>query len=166
MVAVNVSFLAVPAVSLQNSGSVTIIGIYLSIFCIVGSLIVSLILARVNWLYTNESVDTMIQFLTKMTGIAFGTKAVATVLSLPYAMLLWGMLYFMLAFSYQVFTSTPTLTLATTGSACSLVVLSMLWLVYVVKDFHILMPFLVWLRASICRVGRKQPKTAQSISNL
>ncbi|KAG2042009.1 hypothetical protein BDR03DRAFT_841637, partial [Suillus americanus] len=130
MVAVDVSFLAVPSVSLQDSGSVTTISTYLSIFCIVGSLVVSLFLTRQSRMYGQESADTAVQFLKKMTGSAFGTKAVATVHSLPYAMLLWGMLYFMLAFSYQVFTSTPTLTLATSGSACGLVALFTLWLVY------------------------------------
>ncbi|KAG1734990.1 hypothetical protein EDB19DRAFT_1725421 [Suillus lakei] len=137
MVAVDVSFLAVPSVSLQDSGSVPIISTYLSIFCIVGSL--------VNRLYGQESADTAVQFLTKMTGSAFGTKAVATVHGLPYAMLLWGMLYFMLAFSYQVFTSTPTLTLATTGCACGLVALFTLWLIYAARDFHVSTRFVAWL---------------------
>ncbi|KAG1893442.1 uncharacterized protein F5891DRAFT_1066667 [Suillus fuscotomentosus] len=158
MIAVDVSFLAVPSVSNQNSGSVPIISTYLSIFCIVGSLVVSLFLTRQNRLYGQESADTAVDFLTKMTGSAFGTKAVATVHGLPYAMLLWGMLYFMLAFSYQVFTSTPTLTLATTGSACGLVALFTLWLIYAARDFHISTRFLEWLRASICKA--RDPNTA------
>ncbi|KAG2361740.1 hypothetical protein BDR07DRAFT_1408763 [Suillus spraguei] len=151
MVAVDVSFLAVPSVSLRNSGSVTIISTYLSIFCIVGSLVVSLFLSRQSRMYGQESADTAVQFLKKMTGSAFGTKAVATVHGLPYAMLLWGMLYFVLAFSYQVFTSTPIITLATTGSACGIVALFTLWLVCAARDFHVSTRFLVWLRASICR---------------
>ncbi|KAG1805190.1 uncharacterized protein BJ212DRAFT_1284012 [Suillus subaureus] len=163
MVAVDVSFLAVPSVSPQDSGSVTIISTYLSIFCIVGSLVVSLFLTRQSRMYGQESADTAVQFLKKMTGSAFGTKAVATVHSLPYAMLLWGMLYFMLAFSYQVFTSTPTLTLATSGSACGLVALFTLWLIYAARDFHVSTRLLVWLRASICKARsetRTQPDTA------
>ncbi|KAG1873588.1 hypothetical protein DFJ58DRAFT_759103 [Suillus subalutaceus] len=163
MVAVDVSFLAVPSVSSQDSGSVTTISTYLSIFCIVGSLVVSLFLTRQNRMYGQESADTAVQFLKKMTGSAFGTKAVATVHSLPYAMLLWGMLYFMLAFSYQVFTSTPTLTLATSGSACGLVALFTLWLIYAARDFHVSTRLLVWLRASICKARsetRTQPNTA------
>ncbi|KAG2751243.1 hypothetical protein P692DRAFT_20774981 [Suillus brevipes Sb2] len=159
MLAVDVSFLAVPSVGILNSGSVTITSTYLSIFCIVGSLVVSLFLTRQNRLYGQESADTAVQFLTKMTGSAFGTKAVATVHGLPYAMLLWGMLYFMLAFSYQVFTTTPTLTLAATGSTCALVVLFTLWLVYAARDFHISTRFLGWLRASICKASSK-PDTA------
>jgi hypothetical protein len=49
----------------------------------------------------------------------------------------------MLAFSYLVFASTPPITLATTGSACSLVVLSALWLIYAARDFHVS----IWLPA-------------------
>jgi len=108
MVAVDVSFLAVPSVSILGSDSVTIISTYLSIFCIVGSLVVSLFLTRQSRMYGQESADTavskewrsivayyhnkllQVQFLKKMTGSAFGTKAVAIVHGLPYAMLLWG----------------------------------------------------------------------------
>ncbi|KAG2138064.1 uncharacterized protein EDB93DRAFT_1253449 [Suillus bovinus] len=153
MIAVDVSFLAVPSVSIQNPGSVTIISTYLSIFCIVGSLVVSLFLTRQSRLYGQESAATAVDILIKMTGSAFGTKAVATVHGLPYAMLLWGMLYFMLAFSYQVFTSTPTLTLAITGSACGIVALFTLWLIYAARDFHVSTRILAWLRASICKAG-------------
>jgi hypothetical protein len=158
MVAVDVSFLAVPSVSILGSDSVTIISTYLSIFCIVGSLVVSLFLTRQSRMYGQESADTAVQFLKKMTGSAFGTKAVAIVHGLPYAMLLWGMLYFMLAFSYQVFTSAPTLTLATSGAACGLVALFTLWLIYAARDFHVSTRLLGWLetlRASICKARSK-----------
>ncbi|KAG0697316.1 hypothetical protein DFH29DRAFT_946926 [Suillus ampliporus] len=160
MIAVDVSFLAVPSVSLQDSGSVTVISTYLSVLCIVGSLVVSLFLTRQNRLYGQESADTAVQFLMKMTGSAFGTKALATVHGLPYAMLLWGMVYFMIAFSYLVFTSTPTITLATTGSACGIVALFTLWLMCAARDFHISIRFLAWLRACSRRVrSRTQPQS-------
>ncbi|KAG1752369.1 uncharacterized protein EDB91DRAFT_1102079 [Suillus paluster] len=76
-----------------------------------------------------------VEFLEWMTGSAFGTKAVATIHGLPYAVLLWGMLYFMVAFSHQVFMSTPIITLATTGSVCGTVALFTLWLVTAARDF-------------------------------
>ncbi|KAG1752371.1 uncharacterized protein EDB91DRAFT_512302 [Suillus paluster] len=143
MMAVDVSFLAVPSVSLQNSGSVTVISTYISLFCIVGSLVVSLFLTRQNQTYGQESADKAVKFLERMTGSAFGTKAVATIHGLPYAMLL--MMYFMLGFSYQVFTSTPIITLATTGSACAIMALFTLWLVSAARDFHML----TWLLARL-----------------
>ncbi|KAG1782860.1 hypothetical protein EV702DRAFT_1058666 [Suillus placidus] len=145
MVAVDVSFLAVPSVTIQNVGSVTVISTYISLFCIVGSLVVSLFLTRQNRMYGQESADAAVIFLTRVTGSVFGTKSLATVHGLPYAMLLWGMVYFIIAFSYQVFTSTPIITLATTGSACSIVALFTLWLVSAARDFHIL----PWLQARL-----------------
>ncbi|KAJ8594026.1 hypothetical protein M405DRAFT_544511 [Rhizopogon salebrosus TDB-379] len=93
----------------------------------------------------------------KTTGSAFGTKALATVHGLPYAMMLWGMVYFMLAFSYQVFTSTSTITLATTGSAFGLVVVFALWLTYAARDFHMLIRLLAWLRARRPRAKQTGP---------
>ncbi|KAG1752368.1 uncharacterized protein EDB91DRAFT_1102074 [Suillus paluster] len=150
MIAVDVSFLAVPSVGLQDPGSVTVISTYLSVFCIIGSLVVSLFLTRQNRLYGQESADTAVQFLKMMTGSAFGTKALATIHGLPYAMLLWGMVYFMVAFSYQVFTTTPIITLATTGSACGIVALFTLWLMCAARDFHVSTRFLAWLRACSC----------------
>ncbi|KAG1805185.1 uncharacterized protein BJ212DRAFT_877498 [Suillus subaureus] len=143
MVAVDVSFLAVPSVNPQNTGSVTVISTYISLFCIVGSLVVSLFLTRQNRMYGQESADAAVVFLTRVTGSIFGTKSLATVHGLPYAMLLWGMVYFIIAFSYQVFTSTPIITLATTGSACGIVALFTLWLVSAAREFHIL----PWLQA-------------------
>ncbi|KAG1734998.1 hypothetical protein EDB19DRAFT_1638662 [Suillus lakei] len=145
MVAVDVSFLAVPSVNLQNAGSVTVISTYISLFYIVGSLVVSLFLTRQNRTYGQESADTAVIFLTRVTGSVFGTEALATVHGLPYAMLLWGMVYFMIAFSYQVFTSAPMITLATTGSACGIVALFTLWLVGAARNVHVL----IWLQEQL-----------------
>lgn len=151
MVAVDVSFLAVPSVNVQDARSVTVISTYISLFCIVGSLVASLFLTRQNRMYGQESADAAVIFLTRS---VFGTKSLATAHELPYAMLLWGMVYFIIAFSYQVFTSTPIITLATTGSACGIVALFTLWLVSAARDFHIL----PWLQVQLaafkdkCRV--------------
>ncbi|KAG2138067.1 uncharacterized protein EDB93DRAFT_1253450 [Suillus bovinus] len=145
MLAVDVSFLAVPSVNLQDEHSVTVISTYISLFCIVGSLVVSLFLTRQNQLHGQEFADTAVTFLMRVTGSVFGTKSLAIVHGLPYAMLLWGMVYFVIAFSYQVFTSTPIITLATTGSACGVVAVFTLWLVSAARDFHILPWFQTWL---------------------
>ncbi|OAX38941.1 hypothetical protein K503DRAFT_662064, partial [Rhizopogon vinicolor AM-OR11-026] len=90
MLAVDVSFLAVPNVNISTSQSVGIIATYLSIIFITGSLIVSLLLARQNQRYGSESADRAVKFLIDVTGSYFGMKALATIHSLPYAMLMWG----------------------------------------------------------------------------
>jgi len=57
MLAVDVSFLAVPNVNISTSQSVGIIATYLSIIFITGSLIVSLLLARQTQRYGPESAE-------------------------------------------------------------------------------------------------------------
>lgn len=113
MIAVDVSFLAVPSVNIGNAGSVAVICTYISLFCIVGSLVVSLFLTRQNRMYGQESADkavskehcagdqislkqSQVVFLMRVTGSVFGTKSLATVHGLPYAMLLWGWVFLLL----------------------------------------------------------------------
>lgn len=57
MLAVDVSFLAVPNVNIGQSQSTGIIATYLSIIFITGSLIASVLLARQNQRYGFESAD-------------------------------------------------------------------------------------------------------------
>ncbi|OAX43356.1 hypothetical protein K503DRAFT_708684 [Rhizopogon vinicolor AM-OR11-026] len=153
MIAVDVSFLAVPTVMpTDGSQPPPVIGTYISVFFVVGSLVGSLFLTRQN--RHQESADQAVNFLMKMTGSAFGTKALATVHSLPYAMLLWGMVYFMFAFAYQVFSSTLTITLATTGCAFGLVVVFTLWLIYAARDFHISKMLSEWFKACFSKTAQ------------
>ncbi|KAG2127919.1 uncharacterized protein EDB93DRAFT_1269771 [Suillus bovinus] len=90
MLAVDVSFLAVPNVNISQSQSIGIIATYLSTIFITGSLIVSVLLVRQNQRYGFESADKATVFLSHMTGTFFGVGALATIHSLPYAMLMWG----------------------------------------------------------------------------
>jgi hypothetical protein len=57
MLAVDVSFLAVPNVNISTSQSIGIIATYLSIILITGSLVVSVLLVRQNQRYGCESAD-------------------------------------------------------------------------------------------------------------
>jgi len=107
MLAVDVAFLAVPNMNIQQSHSVGVIAIYVSIIFITGSLIVSLLLARhiqsydpdsfhaaVRCLYfihlCEANLSYQVDFLAKMTRTRFRMGVLAVIYSLPYAMLLWG----------------------------------------------------------------------------
>ncbi|KAJ8598063.1 hypothetical protein M405DRAFT_855331 [Rhizopogon salebrosus TDB-379] len=90
MLAVDISFLAVPNVNIGQSQSIGVIATYLSIIFITGSLIVSLLLARQNQKYGFESADKATEFLENITKTLLGMKGLATIHSLPYAMLMWG----------------------------------------------------------------------------
>jgi hypothetical protein len=107
MLVVDMGFLAVPNVNIGQSQSIGVIATYLSIIFITGSLIVSLLLVRQNHRYGFESADKAVcyqpnehlchanwshqtEFLANIAGTPLGMKALATVHSLPYAMLMWG----------------------------------------------------------------------------
>ncbi|KAG1750422.1 uncharacterized protein EDB91DRAFT_1046022, partial [Suillus paluster] len=137
MLAVDVSFLAVPNVNISSSQSIGIIATYLSIISITGSLIVSVLLVRQNQRYGCESADKAVNFLYSMTGTVFGDKALATVNSLPYAMLMWGMIYFSTALLYNVFKSTTTSMLASVVSGCVVVTMFILWFIWAAREVHI-----------------------------
>ncbi|KAG0692442.1 hypothetical protein DFH29DRAFT_1008623 [Suillus ampliporus] len=103
MLAVNFSLLAVP--SIPPSPSVTVLATQISVICTMGSIVASVFLSLQNRRYGRESADVAASFLLEMTDSIFGTKALAFVYSLPLVLLAWGMLYFVLAFSYFMFIS-------------------------------------------------------------
>ncbi|KAG1732668.1 uncharacterized protein EDB91DRAFT_667312 [Suillus paluster] len=137
MLAVDVSFLAVPNVNISQSQSIGIVSTYLSIIFITGSLIASVLLARQNQRYGFESADKAAEFLSNLTGTFFGVKALATVHSLPYAMLMWGMIYFAIALLYNVFKSTTTAMLASVASGCVVVTMFILWFIWAAREVHV-----------------------------
>ncbi|KAG1731803.1 uncharacterized protein EDB91DRAFT_1338455, partial [Suillus paluster] len=59
-------------------------------------------------LVAHEETPQRAEFLSNLTGTFFGVKALATVYSLPYVTLMWGMIYFAIALLYNVFKSTTT----------------------------------------------------------
>ncbi|KAG1733735.1 hypothetical protein EDB19DRAFT_1209482 [Suillus lakei] len=136
MLAVDVSFLAVPNVNISTSWSIGIITTYLSIIFITGSLIVSVLLVRQNQRYGFESADKATDFLSNMAGTYFGVRALATVHSLPYAMLMWGMIYFAIAILYNVFKSTTVAMLASVVSGCAVVTMFIFWFIWAAREFH------------------------------
>ncbi|KAG1853829.1 hypothetical protein C8R48DRAFT_722486 [Suillus tomentosus] len=140
MLAVDVSFLAVPNVNIGQSQSIGIIVTYLSIIFITGSLIVSVLLVRQNQRYGFESADKATDFLSHMTGTFFGVRALATVHSLPYAMLMWGMIYFAIAILYNVFKSTKVAMLASVVGGCVVVTMFIFWFIWAAREFRLFEP--------------------------
>ncbi|KAG1767358.1 hypothetical protein EV702DRAFT_1036102 [Suillus placidus] len=136
MLAVDVSFLAVPNVNISTSQSIGIIATYLSIISITGSLVVSVLLVRQNQRYGCESADNAGDFLNSMTGTFFGDKGLATVNSLPYAMVMWGMIYFSIAMLYNVFKFTTMAMLASVVTGCVVVTMFILWFIWAARELH------------------------------
>ncbi|KAG2368659.1 hypothetical protein BDR07DRAFT_1390523 [Suillus spraguei] len=100
MLAVDISYLAVPAVGYQPS---VIVLTYLSSLCAMGSLVVSLILAgQVNDSRRCSAVD-VASFMVGMSESILGLESLALMLSLPFALLIWGMVFFAGALSTLIF---------------------------------------------------------------
>ncbi|KAG1720878.1 hypothetical protein EDB19DRAFT_1859964 [Suillus lakei] len=87
MLAVDISFLAVPAVATQTPAVVLA---YLSSLCAMGSLVVSLILAGQVNDSRRGSAAAVASFMVKISRSMFGLESLALMLSLPFALLIWG----------------------------------------------------------------------------
>ncbi|KAL4068826.1 hypothetical protein V8B97DRAFT_1872600, partial [Scleroderma yunnanense] len=149
MLAVDVSFLGAPGV---NSGtesfqSISAIAVYVSTLCTVGSLVASVILTGESRRSAGSTSDEMAQYMIEMTSSSIGIDHMAIMYSVPFGLLVWGMMFFLIAFTFVVFSSTYTPTLVTTGPAMVLVSIFVAWPLWVdVERFvveHVLwiMPF-------------------------
>ncbi|KAG2746468.1 hypothetical protein P692DRAFT_20807432 [Suillus brevipes Sb2] len=139
MLAVNISFLTVPGVddpSIQSKPAKTTI-IYLSTLCAMGSLVISLVLSgRISdskWSPTGSAY----KFMISMALSVFGFESFAFMLSLPFALLVWGMIFFAIALSIHIFYTTNIVELAVVIPIWATVLLLMTWPVLVASNFHV-----------------------------
>ncbi|KIJ58821.1 hypothetical protein HYDPIDRAFT_33784 [Hydnomerulius pinastri MD-312] len=91
MLAVDVSFLAVPGVDIGGVGSqsVATIATYMSLLSVVGSLVSSVLLARQSRAQKESAIGAA-AFMDSMTCWGVGMKALGVMFSLPFALLLWA----------------------------------------------------------------------------
>ncbi|KAG1861743.1 hypothetical protein DFJ58DRAFT_245660 [Suillus subalutaceus] len=95
MLAVDISFLAVQSVQTQMPATVLA---YLSSLCVLGSLVVSLVLAgQVNGSRRRSAKD-VASFMEGISSSMLGLESLALMLSLPFALLIWAMVFFAAAF--------------------------------------------------------------------
>lgn len=104
----NVAFLAIPSndptVTLQ--GSPVEIASFLSIVTSVASIMLGLLLCRQHQTRERATVDEVYSFLSKRNHPTRGLETLSIMYSLPYALLMWGMVTFLLAFSIMCFQNT------------------------------------------------------------
>ncbi|EIW77909.1 hypothetical protein CONPUDRAFT_75670 [Coniophora puteana RWD-64-598 SS2] len=82
---------------------------YASTVASFGSVVLGLVLPRRNHTGSRKAADHDSYLLTKVTGHDLGLEALAIVLSLPYGLLLWGMVFFIAAFAALTYQSTDIL---------------------------------------------------------
>jgi hypothetical protein len=134
MLAVDISFLAVPSVQKQPS---TILVSYLSTLCAMGSLVVSLILAaQVNDSRRN-SAESAASFMVTISHSMLGLESLALMLTLPYAFLLWAMTFFAVALLTIIVCTSGVVTVSIVSSLWAVVVIVAAWPILAVNGFHL-----------------------------
>ncbi|KAG1747680.1 hypothetical protein EDB19DRAFT_1630622, partial [Suillus lakei] len=132
----NIAFLAVP-----NVKPAARISSYVSTASSVGAIILGLLLMRQNRTHKRDSAEDAVIFMTRMTHSMFGTEMLAVVYSMPYAFLLWGIIFFVLAFTFLVFQYSDRITRVLVGCAVGLVMLFVIWAVWDTRAVWWLYPF-------------------------
>jgi len=140
MLAADVSFLAVPGIDDATTPvkSATTIVIYMSTLCALGSLVISLILAGQVNNNRRSSPGKVAKFMTVMSQSMLGTESVALMHSLPFALLIWGMIFFAIGLSILIFSDTADIA-ALIGLApiWTIVVLLTTWPILAANNLHI-----------------------------
>ncbi|KAF9241575.1 hypothetical protein BU15DRAFT_44841, partial [Melanogaster broomeanus] len=94
----NVGFLAIQSVDSSTSRSVRQITSYLSIVCSLASIVIGLIFLERSRHDRSNSVDKTAKLLDRFYHAKHGLERLALIFSLPYAYLMWGMIFFFVAF--------------------------------------------------------------------
>ncbi|OAX36102.1 hypothetical protein K503DRAFT_721938 [Rhizopogon vinicolor AM-OR11-026] len=145
MLAVDISFLAVPTIDQRPSAK---IALYISSLWSVASLVVSALLAHSGG--QQDNIDRATAFMTRMTRSLHGKENLAVIFSLPYALVIWGMVFFFLALSLVIFLSANVATWCTVGPAWLLVIGFIGWPVWAAKRHPIGQPVsFLWNRRKL-----------------
>ncbi|KAG1775696.1 hypothetical protein EV702DRAFT_1007431 [Suillus placidus] len=160
MLAVDISFLAVPSVQSQTAA---ILVSYMSALCTMGSLVVSLVLAGqvndsrrdsaksvVSSLFDCLACILYVQasFMEGMSGSVLGLQSLALMLSLPYALLIWGMTFFAVALSIVIFNTSGVVTISVVSPIWVAIFILATWPVLASNDVHI-SDLLPWITKQI-----------------
>ncbi|KIJ11345.1 hypothetical protein PAXINDRAFT_101701 [Paxillus involutus ATCC 200175] len=145
----NVAFLGIQSI---NSTAKTLS--YVSTVCSVGAVILGLLLARQHRTRGRDSAEEAVYFMTRMTYSMFGTETLAVLYSTPFGLLMWGMIFFVLAFCFQAFQGSNETIQASVGSAVALVGLLVFWTIWAAWDSYLPHYWLYILR--ICNARRRR----------
>ncbi|KAG2757638.1 hypothetical protein P692DRAFT_20824463 [Suillus brevipes Sb2] len=154
MLAVDISFLAVPSVQTQTAA---ILVSYMSALCTMGSLVVSLILAGQVNDSRRDSAKSVASFMEGMSGSVLGLESLALMLSLPYALLIWGMAFFAAALSIVIFNTSGVVTVSIVSPIWVVIFILATWPVLASNDVHI-SHLLPWIKNQI----KSQPESSST----
>ncbi|KAJ7359247.1 hypothetical protein DFH08DRAFT_686330, partial [Mycena albidolilacea] len=130
----NVAFLAIQSVDSDGNNvhnrSPTQLSSYLSILTSIGSIIMGLLLGNHHRDQVRVSISEAANFLFNRTRPTLGLETLAVMYSLPYAMLIWSMISFLVAFFFMCFEGSDLLTRTLVAVVWIGVALLILWCVF------------------------------------
>ncbi|KAF8799763.1 hypothetical protein BYT27DRAFT_7200997 [Phlegmacium glaucopus] len=128
----NVAFLAIQSVDINRNRfrSPAQISSYCSISCSVGSIVLGLFLIRQNQLKHRETVRDVQKFLTNRAHPWLGLETLAIMFSLPYALLMWGMLFFFMALWLMCLHGSGAVTRSVVMTVCSVILMLIIWCIW------------------------------------
>ncbi|KAI0356096.1 hypothetical protein OH77DRAFT_1401749 [Trametes cingulata] len=127
----NVAFLAIPSVDNGNDQlTAAQISSYLSIVTSVGSIVLGLLLIRQHRVKSKDTADDAWRYLSSRKHPTLGLETLAIIYSLPYALLMWGMVTFLLAFSFECFGTPDKVGVIMTASVWVAVAILVCWCIY------------------------------------
>lgn len=132
----NVAFLAIQSIddSAPPYRSPTQVASYLSIIASIGSIILGLLLVRQNRSKEEGTSDDALRFLSARKHPKLGLETLAIMFSLPYALLMWGMVAFLAAFCLNCFQKANPATRAIVGIAILSICVLIFWCIWMAWD--------------------------------
>ncbi|OJA08948.1 hypothetical protein AZE42_07505 [Rhizopogon vesiculosus] len=95
---------------------------YLSTLCAMGSLVVTILLSG-----QNSQIDSSEMGEFELVGMFFGLDSLAHMLSLPFALLIWAIIFFAVAFSVVIFHTSDVVTLSIVSPIWATIVIIVMW---------------------------------------
>ncbi|KAH9947505.1 hypothetical protein B0H21DRAFT_738326 [Amylocystis lapponica] len=135
MLNANVAFLTIPDVD-PGGGKRTAaqIASFISIVTSIGSIILGLLLVRQHRVKPRETAHEAVEYLLKQKHPTLGLETLAILYSLPYALLMWAMVSFLLAFAFECFVKRDGYSTFTTLVAWIMVGILIFWCIYTAWD--------------------------------
>lgn len=131
LLAVNISFVAIPSVDISNQGnfvqSISQIFSYISSVAVFGSIVSGLVLVRRSSVRQRDSAEEAINFYMSVENAFLGIEGLVITYSLPYALLIWSILSFAAGFCVMCFKATNFSTRLSVGLAVSITFLLVIW---------------------------------------
>jgi len=128
----NVAFLSIQSVDTNNGPyrSPAQISSYCSIAASIGSIILGLILVRQSRTKHRGTASEVQEFLLKRTHPWLGLETLAIMFSLPYALLMWGMVSFLIAFGFMCIQDSGVATRSVIYTLCGIILILTIWCIW------------------------------------